>query len=170
MCLQEAAAAKAKDDELQKTAEARGEKAYKKRGRPAGSKTKPRPEDLMGEAATAQEAIHRMIASKKLSKRINYDALDELLNEPGCGPPCLLSMLVTAGCTMSQHESSVGEAATAQEAIHRMISSKKLSKRINHDALDELLNKPGCCLHCLPSVSHDCQQEAEQVHQSRRPG
>ena len=40
--------AKAKDDELQKTAEARGEKAAKKGGGPAGSKTKPWPEDLAG--------------------------------------------------------------------------------------------------------------------------
>ena len=39
--MQEAAAAKDKDDELQKTAEAQGEKAAKKRGRPAGSKMKP---------------------------------------------------------------------------------------------------------------------------------
>lgn len=40
----------------------------------------PRPEDHMSPAQTPEEAARRMLDSKKLSNKINYDVLADLFN------------------------------------------------------------------------------------------
>ena len=40
----------------------------------------PRPEDQMSPAQTAAEATKRMLDSKRLSNKINYEVLDNLFN------------------------------------------------------------------------------------------
>ena len=65
---------------------------YKRgRGRPLGSKTKPKPEQNLPPAESAQEAAMRMLDTKKLSSKINYSALADLFSdEPaGAGPSSL---------------------------------------------------------------------------------
>ena len=79
--MQETAQQQEKDAVAQAAAEARGEKATKRRGRPVGSKTKQRPEDTLGPAGTPLEAMHRMISTKKLSSKINYSVLDNLFDQ-----------------------------------------------------------------------------------------
>ena len=51
------------------------------RGRPLGSKTKPKPEQNLPPPATPQEAALRMLNKKKLSSKINYSVLANLFNE-----------------------------------------------------------------------------------------
>ena len=56
--------------------------AYKRgRGRPLGSKTKPRPELKLPPADTPEEATMRMLDQKKLSSKINYSVLADLFSE-----------------------------------------------------------------------------------------
>lgn len=51
------------------------------RGRPLGSKTKPKPEKNLPPPETPQEAAMRMLDSKKLSSKINYSALADLFSD-----------------------------------------------------------------------------------------
>lgn len=56
--------------------------AYKRgRGRPLGSKTKPKPELNLPPANTPEEATMRMLDQKKLSSKINYSVLADLFSE-----------------------------------------------------------------------------------------
>lgn len=55
---------------------------YKRgRGRPLGSKTKPKPDSNLPPAETPQEAAMRMLNNKKLSSKINYSALANLFSD-----------------------------------------------------------------------------------------
>lgn len=49
------------------------------RGRPIGSKTKPKPEDNIGPSETAGEAVAKLMHAKKLTSKVDYDALGDLL-------------------------------------------------------------------------------------------
>ena len=55
--------------------EAGGKRA---RGRPKGSKSKPRPEDNMEPAQSAEDGVRKMLTARKLSSKINYANLDSL--------------------------------------------------------------------------------------------
>ena len=59
----------------------------------------PRPEDQMSPAQTAEEAARRMLDSKKLSNKINYDVLANLFNtdavQQGCGPTVVPALMIT---------------------------------------------------------------------------
>lgn len=69
-------------------AEAAGIQYKRGRGRPLGSKTKPRPDLDLPPADTPQEAAMRMLDNKKLSSKINYSALADLFSdEPEAPPP-----------------------------------------------------------------------------------
>jgi transcription factor IIIB subunit 2 len=59
---------------------------YKRgRGRPLGSKTRPKPETNLPPAETPQEAAMRMLDTKKLSSKINYTALADLFSDEPAG-------------------------------------------------------------------------------------
>ena len=59
---------------------------YKRgRGRPLGSKTKPKQETNLPPAETPQEAAMRMLDTKKLSSKINYTALADLFSDEPAG-------------------------------------------------------------------------------------
>ncbi len=59
---------------------------YKRgRGRPLGSKTRPKPETNLPPAETPQEAAMRMLDTKKLSSKINYSALADLFSDEPAG-------------------------------------------------------------------------------------
>lgn len=59
---------------------------YKRgRGRPLGSKTKPKPDSNLPPAETPQEAAMRMLNNKKLSSKINYSALANLFSDDPAG-------------------------------------------------------------------------------------
>ena len=67
------------------------EKTDKKaRGRPKGSKSKPRPEDQLGPAESPQDGLRKMLTAKKLSSKINYDNLNTLFDGPSPGPRWVL--------------------------------------------------------------------------------
>ncbi|BDA42484.1 probable transcription factor IIIB 90 kDa subunit at N-terminal half [Coccomyxa sp. Obi] len=77
-----AASAVAGDDAEQQGDQAEGEPVRKRaRGRPLGSKTKARPEDMLEPAETPEEATRRMLDAKKLSSKINYNVLANLFSE-----------------------------------------------------------------------------------------
>lgn len=52
------------------------------RGRPLGSKTKPKPEDNLGPSNTPQEAVAKLLHAKKLTSKVDYTNLDRLLENP----------------------------------------------------------------------------------------
>lgn len=54
----------------------------------------PRPEDHLNPAQTAEEAARRMLDSKKLSNKINYDVLADLFNTDTIHQECVLSCCV----------------------------------------------------------------------------
>ena len=91
---------------------------YKRgRGRPLGSKSKPKAIATMPVAETPQEAAMRIIDDKKLSSKINYSVLAELFsNEP-------------ADCA-NQKEDAAGASADAPEKQKsRTVASAKASKQ-----------------------------------------
>ncbi|KAK9817299.1 hypothetical protein WJX72_012355 [[Myrmecia] bisecta] len=76
------AAKAAREAEAAAVEEAAGQPRKRSRGRPLGSKTKQRAEDLMGPSETPSEAARRMLEAKKLSSKINYNVLADLFSEP----------------------------------------------------------------------------------------
>ena len=74
------AALKAQEEQRQamELAAAAGIQYKRGRGRPLGSKSKPKATDTMPLAETPQEAAMRIIDDKKLSSKINYSVLAEL--------------------------------------------------------------------------------------------
>lgn len=75
----EAAEAAAAEQRAAMEAAAAAGVAYKRgRGRPLGSRSKPRPESNDPPAETAQEAVVRALHQQRLSSKINYSALAEL--------------------------------------------------------------------------------------------
>ncbi|KAK9835222.1 hypothetical protein WJX81_006819 [Elliptochloris bilobata] len=85
----DAAAAKVAADAQAREVEAGAEGQTRKRGRgrPLGSKSKPRPEEDLEPAGTPQEAFQRMLDRKKLSSKINYQNLDGLFSAGDLGVP-----------------------------------------------------------------------------------
>ena len=51
------------------------------RGRPLGSKTKPRPEDCLGPSSTPLESAKNLFQAKKLTGKIDYDNLERLFED-----------------------------------------------------------------------------------------
>ena len=74
------------------------------RGRPKGSKTKPKPQDDLPPPATAAEGVGRMLESRKLSNKINYDNIKALFSNDGPNPPtrsaalCVTMPILTSRC------------------------------------------------------------------------
>lgn len=50
------------------------------RGRPKGSKTKPKPEENLGPSETPEDGIRKMLTAKKLSNKVNYENLASLFD------------------------------------------------------------------------------------------
>lgn len=57
------------------------------RGRPKGSKSRPKPEDNLEPSETAVDGIRKVLTAKKLSSKINYDNLDSLFDSSMPPPP-----------------------------------------------------------------------------------
>ncbi|KAL3163023.1 hypothetical protein ABBQ32_009450 [Trebouxia sp. C0010 RCD-2024] len=78
----------ARSDKLaEQEAKEAGEGRKRGRGRPLGSKTKPKPEDCLGPSSTPLESAKNLLAAKKMSGKINFDRLDDLFedDEPESG-------------------------------------------------------------------------------------
>ena len=52
------------------------------RGRPLGSKSKPKPQDNLGHSDTPHEAVAKLLHAKKLTSKVDYTNLDRLLENP----------------------------------------------------------------------------------------
>ena len=89
---------------------------YKRgRGRPLGSKTKPKPDSNLPPAETPQEAAMRMLNNKKLSSKINYSALANLFSDDPEGEKA-----EEHGQEQEQEQQEREEQETAQEGTtHR---------------------------------------------------
>jgi transcription factor IIIB subunit 2 len=76
----QAAALRAQEEQrlAMERAAAAGVQYKRGRGRPLGSKSKPKPNDLLPMAETPEEAAMRVIDDKKLSAKINYSVLQSL--------------------------------------------------------------------------------------------
>lgn len=72
----------ARSDKLaEQEAKEAGEGRKRGRGRPLGSKTKPKPEDCLGPSSTPLESAKNLLAAKKMSGKINFDRLDDLFED-----------------------------------------------------------------------------------------
>ncbi|KDD72059.1 hypothetical protein H632_c3934p1, partial [Helicosporidium sp. ATCC 50920] len=81
LVLDAAEKAAAEQKAAQEAAEAAGQQYKRPRGRPLGSKTKPRADADLPPAETAQEATMRMLDNRKLSSKVNYAALAGLFDD-----------------------------------------------------------------------------------------
>ena len=76
-------ASQARTDKLaEQEAKDAGEGHKRGRGRPLGSKTKPRPEDCLGPSKTPLESAKNLLQAKKLTGKIDYDNLERLFEDP----------------------------------------------------------------------------------------
>ena len=77
------AAPQARTDKLaEQEAKEAGEGRKRGRGRPLGSKTKPRPEDCLGPSSTPLESAKNLLQAKKLTGKIDYENLERLFEDP----------------------------------------------------------------------------------------
>ena len=76
-------ASQARTDKLaEQEAKEAGEGQKRGRGRPLGSKTKPRPEDCLGPSSTPLESAKNLLQAKKLTGKIDYENLERLFEDP----------------------------------------------------------------------------------------
>ncbi|KAK9803483.1 hypothetical protein WJX73_006996 [Symbiochloris irregularis] len=94
-----------------------GGKPKRKRGRPVGSRTRPRPEDQLGPADTPQEAMKRFFKSKTYSSKINYPVLDNMFDNCHTlrrSPPAQSTTDATEEQRDAQGAAGSGQAPNAQ--------------------------------------------------------
>lgn len=123
-----AQAAQLRAQEEQRLAMEKAQKAgtvYKRgRGRPLGSKSKPKNTDTLPTAETPEEAAMRVMDDRKLSTKINYTVLQQLFEKDGSGPTAplyneggegddaFIPKLVTVGSGMDRTVDCGGLAST----------------------------------------------------------
>ncbi|KAL0050009.1 hypothetical protein WJX82_002680 [Trebouxia sp. C0006] len=102
----------ARTDKLaEQEAKEAGEGQKRGRGRPLGSKTKPRPEDCLGPSSTPLESAKNLLQAKKLTGKIDYENLERLFEDPSASGP---SKKRKVGEAIQEREKRQADAAAAK--------------------------------------------------------